>query len=491
MAQSSLIFLLAVAGSIGFTAALPAYAQATTPSETPPAAGPSTPSGAASPTPSTPASQPATGAAPTEGPTPATSAAPPANTPSANAASGAPEEGDDMSMTFHSSRTADMQQFAEGSLQELHVGRAKPRFAMNLFGDLSLGAASKNEGATQKDPAFAVGVFDMLFNGDLDGKILATAEITFQYEPSTPLAELERLHVRWKPNKAFFLEVGRFHTDIGYWNVAYHHGKWLQLSIERPRTILLHGGLLPVHWIGAQSGVTASVGKGNISLVGSVGSSRDPIPNTGSSHNSHGTSFSPVNGAHAKLEAAGFLHSDLRLGVSGIYSRISGEIAATRPALPDQGIDEYIGNAYIAFPSVPFTFIAEGYVIEHRIPSADIASGQAGAKWRTYAAFAMIGYQIGRVTPYIKGEYVKSKRNTDLADPFYIPQPKSGNPPDVTLDLVEGTIGARIDTSTWSALKLEYRATGGTGARLEFDQLGNKLGTPLIHTVTANWSFGI
>ena len=378
-------------------------------------------------------------------------------------------------------------------MQELRVGAAKARYAMNLFGDLSVGAASNTEGNYRADPAFAVGVFDMLFNADLEGKILATSEITFQYEPNAPLAELERLHLRWKPTKGFFVEVGRFHTDMGYWNVAYHHGKWLQLSIERPRTILLHGGLLPVHWIGAQSGITAPLGgTTSLTLVGSVGSARDPIAGQNASHNSHGTSNTPINAGHAKLEVAGLFHQDFRLGVSGIYSRIRGEDAADRPALPTgQGIDEYIGNAYIAFPSVPFTLIAEGYIIQHHIPKGDVSSQFPDAKWRTYAAFAMIGYQIGRVTPYIKGEYVTSKKNVELADPFYIPQPKSGKAPDVTLDLVEGTVGARIDTSTWSALKLEYRVTGGVGARLEFDQSGNKLSTPVIHTVTANWSFGI
>ncbi|WP_394827578.1 hypothetical protein [Pendulispora albinea] len=405
----------------------------------------------------------------------------------------AADEGDDLSMTFHSSRTTDMQQFAEGSMNEIHIGTAKPRFALNLFGDVSFGIANRDEGNAKSEPAFAAGVFDLLFNGDLDGKILATSEVTFQYDASAPLASLERLHIRWKPTKSFFVEVGRFHTDIGYWNVAYHHGKWLQLTIERPRTILLHGGLLPVHWMGLQSGVSAPVGKATLSLVGSIGSSRDPLPDSapGAAHNSHGTAFTPVNGGHAKLELAGLGHSDLRVGVSGVYTRIRGEISALRAGLPDTPMDEFIGNAYIAFPSVPFNFIAEGYVIEHRVSSGAQSSGLAGAKWRTYAAFAVAGYTFGRITPYIKGEYVTNKKNVSQADPYYIPKPKVPTPPDVTMDLVEGTIGARIDTSTWSALKLEYRITGGIGQRREYDELDQKLNNPIIHTWTANWSFGI
>lgn len=395
----------------------------------------------------------------------------------------APPEGDDMEMTFHATRPADMQQFATGSLTELRIGTAKARYALNLFGDLSLGAASRSEGGTKPDAAFAVGVFDMLFSADLGSKIEATAELTAEYEPGAPLTELERLHMRWHPSKAFFVEVGRFHTDIGYWNVAYHHGKWLQLPIERPRIILLHGGLLPVHWIGIQSGLSASVGKGSINLVGSIGSARDPIGTSG--HAAHGTAFTPVNGGHIKLESAGIGLPDLHVGVSGIYDRVPGEAAFTRPALPDYGIDELVGNVYIAYPSVPLIFIAEAYEIQHSIPKGDLLSGEAGAKWRTYGAFGMVGYAFGRVTPYLKGEYTKSKAGADIPDPFFIPEPLSSHPPEVALNILEGTAGMRIDTSTWSSLKIEYRATAGQALRLPNDT------HPLIHTGTINWSFGI
>jgi hypothetical protein len=462
------------------TLALPLVAHAQQPSSEPPAPPPSTtPPATAEPTPPAPAPAPTTPAA--AQPDPNAAGAP--TTPVGPKAPGADDE-DEMSMTVHASRPADMQQFANESLQELKVGGTKTRYALNLFGDLSLGAASRSEGDLRKPaPAFAVGVFDMLFTANLLSNLQATSEVTFIYEPNAPRAELERLHIRWKPNKMFWIEMGRFHTDIGYWNVAYHHGKWLQLPVERPRTILLHGGLLPMHMVGVNGGMSIPVAKGAINVTASTGSARDPI-SSGGGHDAHGTAYTPIGAAHVKLESDSIGIHNLRVGVTGMYAFIPAEPAFTRPSVPDTGIQEYIGGAHIAFPSLPFMFISEGYLIEHQIRSG-LASPEAGSKWRSYGAFALAGYNIGKFTPYLKGEYVYSQRNTLTPDPFYIPEPKAAHDPRVALGLLEGTAGVRIDVSTWSAIKLEYRLTTGDGTRRE------DAPHPAIHTGTANWSFGI
>ena len=50
----------------------------------------------------------------------------------------------------------------------------------------------------------------------------------------------------------FNVAVGRYHTAIGYYNNAYHHGKWLQTAAERPHIYDFEdsGGLLPIHNVG-------------------------------------------------------------------------------------------------------------------------------------------------------------------------------------------------------------------------------------------------
>jgi hypothetical protein len=393
------------------------------------------------------------------------------------------EDDDGGMLTIKSTRNVDMQQFAESSLQEIKVVGARTRYALNLFGDFNFRAASRSEGALRRpEPAFGTGVFDMLFTADLENQLTLTTEATFTYEPHSPQAELERLHMRWRPNKFFYVEAGRIHTDIGYWNVAYHHGKFLQLSVERPRMLLLHGGLLPVHWQGIQTGVNIPAGRGTISLAGTVGASRERIGSAG--HQLHGSAFSLINGVHGKLEFSGFFLRDLRFGLSGVYSRIPAEQTFVRPAVPDQPIDEKVGNAFIALPSVPVVLISEAYVIEHSL-TASARPEDLGSKWRTFGAFAMLGYQIGRFTPFVRGEYIGSQVGANFFNPFYQPEKTVHGGFRYTMDGKEGVLGTRIDFSDWNSLKLEYQLFAGVGTR------DPGLPTPAIHTAMASWQFGI
>lgn len=65
--------------------------------------------------------------------------------------------------------------------------------------------------------------------------------------------EIQRLQLGWRMgDSGDTLWVGRFHTPIGYWNTAYHHGTYLQTSISRPAIEEFEGGdgPLPTHLSG-------------------------------------------------------------------------------------------------------------------------------------------------------------------------------------------------------------------------------------------------
>ena len=69
--------------------------------------------------------------------------------------------------------------------------------------------------------------FRLLINGQLSRSLLGTAEVKFDSDDENhQTVTLERLHLRWQTQR-FYLVGGRTHTDIGYWNTAFHHGAWL------------------------------------------------------------------------------------------------------------------------------------------------------------------------------------------------------------------------------------------------------------------------
>jgi hypothetical protein len=348
----------------------------------------------------------------------------------------------------------DVQSFAAATMKATHL-----RFALNAFGDASAAVDVPAEGDGRG--AFSLGTFALLINGQLSQPLLATAEVAFDgTDKNEQAVTLERLHLRWQTPR-FYVVGGRTHSDLGYWNTAFHHGAWLHLPIGRPRALLgeVNGGILPIHWIGVEGGIVIA---GALTLAGGVGNGRGQTEEDIRISND----TNQFKALKAKVEYRGLGWRDLRVGIGGLYDRIAAEPMNVRPALPGKHIDELIGNVYAAYRGLELTLIAEAYSIWHR------ASGDT---FTTMDEFVVVGYRIGRITPYLLVERTDARGGID---PFYTPVP--GMP--TTSTPVDGTdvlVGARLDTSVWSALKAEYRASRVDG------------GDGLDHEVALNWSFGI
>jgi len=443
-----------------------AVADEPNPSAPPPVAPPAPPLAPATaapvaPAPSAPAPvAPNPGAAAPSSPPVAPQAAP--GRPPGDAAAPAPP-GEDLEMHFTATRPLDMETLAERSSLETRVAGAKVRYSLNFFGDFYANVVGGKEQTTKS--SFGVGSFSFLFLAELGKGFKAPAEPAIEFsEDNTPGIDLERMHLRYTTN-GFWVEAGRSHVDLGYWNVAYHHGKWLQPTIDRPRIVRFEddSGLLPIHWVGVQVGYTLPISSQmSLTTSASVGNGRGAVVDDVQS----GVDKRPEKQGYGKMELKGLGHRDLRIGVSGVYGHISSQDATVRPALPDTALTETIGNAYIAFPSDPVFAVAEAYTISHGGPTRS---------WETYAAFVVLGYSIPPVMPYVKLERIVM---TNGLDPFFVPDPTKGVPP--SLDVYEGTLGARIDVSTWSAVKVEYRLS-----RLLTDQWITG------HEGIAAWQFGI
>src|SRR6185312_7596277 len=173
-------------------------------------------------------------------------------------------------------------------------------------------------------------------------------------------------------------------------------------------------GILPVHQVGVSGHFRAYVeGDRQIELVGSIGNGRgnftDDVQETDETNVFKALLF--------RIGFKGFGARDLELGVSGLFDRIapvaglsSDPTAFVRPALPDQSIDEAIGNAYLAYRGVDLTVISEAFDVYHAASTRDAAGVN---RWYTIDAYALGAYRIGEVSPYLMTELRRTSADHD------------------------------------------------------------------------------
>lgn len=351
-------------------------------------------------------------------------------------------------------RARTMEEVAASS--ELSIRAVHWRYSLNFFGDVSLSLGKPNADHLL---GFALGDQDILIRGELGSNFVATTEFAMEPGDDGVGVDIERYNVRWQ-TPTFYLEAGRAHTQLGYWNNAYHHGRWLQLTIQRPRWVAFEDddGVLPVHWIGVNAGGKIPVGTGHLDLSVSIGNGRGNIvDDVRTTHD-----YQNMKAVHASAEFVGLFKTDLRFGVSAVFDRILANSA--RVLVPNDDIGEMIGGVHVAYPSVPLIFIAEAYTIVH---------SAINHRWATFGGFGLLGYAFGRVTPYVELESFNSQGGPD---PFFVQDPALVTPSG--FDTFEGIGGVRIDLSDWTALKAEYR-------QLRFLDDGRT-----IYEGIVNWSWG-
>jgi hypothetical protein len=331
------------------------------------------------------------------------------------------------------------------TMDEIAVGTTNSRVTLNVFGDTGF----KVDSVTSGKPAFVLGPLDLLLSGR-SGNLVALSEIALETDAASGEIgiDLERGFVGWHA-ETFSIDAGRTHTELGYWNNAFHHGRWLQMPVDRPRAVLFEdeGGILPIHSIGVTGRWRVLTGEHQVELMAAVGNGRGVIVDNLQLDRDDNLFKSLL----LKIEAKGFGARELRVGLSSYYDRIASEPAAdatggaTRPALPDQTIGELIGNAYLAYRGSELTVIAEAF---------DILHSATGGHWNTFDGFGLIAYRFGTLVPYATVEV----RSGDVAqDPFFFPDPTA--PSAILARFDEATAGLRWDLNTWSALKIEYRPT--------------------------------
>jgi len=312
------------------------------------------------------------------------------------------------------------QQTATVQQMETHF----PSLQIRGFGDVDF-SATDQKGTTS---GFNLGQLDLHLASALSHKVSYFGEITFNAHPTDYTVEVERNIIRYDYNDYFKLSFGRYHTPIGYWNTAFHHGAWLQTTISRPEMVQFGGTFIPVHFVGFLAEGNIPSGGAGLSYNVGVGNGRGSIisrPGDAGDNNNN------------------------RAWVANIYSRpralyglqVGASVYRDKITLAGRNFREWISGAHIVWTKESPEFLAEFANVNHRAVLTNLSTN-------SQAFYVQLAYRLPwferNVKPYYRFEYT----HTPLSEQVFTNQ-----------DLIGSILGARYDISTYAAFKAEYRYT--------------------------------
>ena len=286
--------------------------------------------------------------------------------------------------------------------------------------------------------AFQSGEFDLFMTSRLSDHLSFLAEAVFGADTTNAYSiDLERYQLTYRLNDYFALTGGRFHTAIGYYNTAYHHGTWFSTAEGRPIMYLFEdsGGNLPVHTVGmSATGLVPQTGKFGLHWIAEIGNGRasdpavfDPVQNFISDRN------------HKAFNLAAYIRPEWAQGlqIGGSYYR--DRLYPTGFS----GDSEYIASAYIVYITPTWEFLNEAVMLSDHMVGTAIT-------FNNPMAYTQLSRKFGIYRPYFRYQYVNDRL---------------GDPASIITGLYYGpSVGLRMDLSEYAAFKLQYN-------RLERDLL--------------------
>ncbi|HEV8304890.1 MAG TPA: porin [Gemmatimonadales bacterium] len=247
--------------------------------------------------------------------------------------------------------------------------------------------------------------------------------------------EIERSILRYDFADYLKLSAGRYHTPMGYWNTAFHHGQWLQTSVNRPEMVKFGGQFLPVHFVGLLA--EGSLGSGGLAVRYHAG-----VGNGRGTNIARGGDAGDANAQRAWVAGVSVSPGtprSLAIG-AGIYTD------RARPAV-GASVDERMFDAFLAWTTERPEVIAEYARSRHEQDAGPRATSEAG--------YAQVAYRLpgpaSAWKPYARYERVKVPATDPLLG---------------TLGLNYRAVlaGVRYDFAPVAALKAEYRREKPGGA---------------------------
>jgi hypothetical protein len=295
-----------------------------------------------------------------------------------------------------------------------------------------------------------LGNFNLLLTSKLSDKMSFLGEMVMQTDAKQMFQIMpERALLLYSPNEYFHLSLGRYHTRIGYYNNAYHHGAaYLMPTVDRPLLFAFadQGGVLPIHKIGAS--LTGRIPSGALGLNYVAELGYGPSNMDMANPNAMMTVTDAHNGRAFNV---GFFAKPtpwqpVRFGFNFYHSD---RIPMAMPTF-----SENIFAAHFVYQTFGFEFLNEAAMIRH--------SANMMGTFNTTGFYSEISRRWGLWRPYFRYQLL----NAPQMEPIFMMTGRQNGP----------SAGIRYDVAESASFKLQ------------FDHLDRRM-MPSINTVTLQTAF--
>lgn len=339
----------------------------------------------------------------------------------------------------------------------IHLVQTAPAIAvdLNVFGDVTFGDSEE----TGEVSGFSLGQLDFWATHkiDPDGRFRTFLELVVESPGEGFIVDLERLWVEFRPASAFRVRGGRFHTSLGHWNRAFHHGTHMQTTVFRPLFLDFEDGksaILPTHMVGLMGVADQDIGAGHFHFEFQFGNGSS-FEQGGELNPGSSGDVDSEKGLAARLIFAPTFLEGLGIGSSFYLNDIS---LTTGGVVTSDLVDQMIYQADLTFLDQFDTNIE--FIFEHYWVVNEDGAGKSETTTVWYVQLAKTFRDMA--TPYVRYEAFENIHD----DPYFRALGFTG-PGATKSEYTQVVYGARFDfdiaIGAATSVKVEGRTTDEPG----------------------------
>jgi hypothetical protein len=280
---------------------------------------------------------------------------------------------------------------------------------------------------------FQLGIFNLLMSSRLSDNVGFLGELVMDVDSNGMFrVEPERALLSYTPNDYFHANLGRYHTGIGYYNNAYHHGAaFLQTATGRPLLFAFddQGGVLPIHKIGLSLTGRIPSGALGLSYIAEVGFG--PSSHMGMGMSGSNQMMTVTDDNNGRAFNLGFIARPLpwhpvQFGFDAYHAD------RTPMGMPSFSENIYAGHFLYLAPS--FEFLNEAALIRH-------SSAMMGT-FNTLGFYSQLSRKWHAWRPFVRYNYL----NAPQMEPIFTTTGRQNGP----------SGGLRYEVNESVALKLQF-----------------------------------